>query len=198
MPKLLDKLVDRMTLWTLRRSEVGRVDNVGLASLRGNGHAFSRVIESSLRLIREQDARRYARVNNHVSWIVNQIYSAAGANYQPSIRAIFLEFDELRDLPPDIVIAIYATVIIHEATHGLLESRGIHMTADNRVQIERLCTLEQNRFGAGLSAREPGRYPSALLHFDFDEGCWEPEWKKTRAERTVSFIKRSLADRKIG
>jgi hypothetical protein len=185
-----------MTLWSIRGSEKARFDGIGLADVRGHGSLFSQVIQSSLRPIQQQDARRYARVKRHISWIVNQITNALGAQYQPRIRTIFLQFDELRELQSDVVIAFYACIIIHEATHGEIESRGIEWSADNRLRIERLCTLEQNRFAAKLSAREPERYPATLSHFSDDQRLWASEWKKGRGEKAISLIKRSLADRK--
>jgi len=196
MPAFLDRFVDRIMLWSIRGSETGRFDGIGLANFRRQGQSFTKTIESSLRLIQEQDPRRYARVKRHIAWIVNQVNSAAGAQYQPSIRTLFLQFDEARDLQPDVVTAFCASIIVHEATHGMIEARGIRMSEGNRMRIERICTLEQNRFAARLSAHDPERYPPALLRFDADERYWAPEWKKSGRERAVSFIKRSLADRK--
>ncbi len=198
MPAFLDKLVDRMMLWSMRGSEAGRFDGIRLANFRGKGDSFTGTIQSSLRLIQEQDPRRYARVKHHIAWIVNQVNSALGAQYQPSIRTLFLQFDEARDLPPDVVTAFHACIVVHEATHGLIESRGIAMSEANRARIERLCTSEQNRFAARLSAHDPNRYPAALLHFSDDQRYWASEWKKSGGARAISFIKRSLADRKSG
>jgi hypothetical protein len=178
MPTFLDKFVDRMMLWSIRGSETGRFDGIGLADFRGHADSFSRIIQSSLRLIQEQDPRRYARVKQHISWIVNQVNNALGAQYQPRIRTLFLQFDEARDLQPDVVIAFYACILVHEATHGVIESRGIGMSAGNGVRIERLCTSEQNRFAGRLSAHDPERYPPALLQFSADERYWASEWKK--------------------
>ncbi len=198
MPRFLDKFMDRMMLWSIRGSERSRFDGIGLVDFRGQGDSFPKVIEAALRLIQEHDARRYARVKQHIAWIVNQVSSALGAQYQFSIRTLFVQFDEARDLPPDVVIAFHACLIVHEATHGLIESRGIKLSAENEVQIERLCTAEQNRFAAMLSGRDPVRYPSALLQHKFDARHWEPEWRKGGGEKAVSFVKRWLGDRKTG
>ena len=198
MAAFLDKLVDRIMLWSMRGSETGRFDGIGLANLRGHGDSFTKTIRSSLQLIQEQDPRRYARVKRHIAWIVNQVNSALGAQYQPRIRTLFLQFEEAPELSPDVLIGLHASVIVHEATHGMIESRGIEMSEVNRLQIERLCTAEQNRFAARLSASDPERYPAALLHFNADERYWTPEWRKTGGQRAISFIKRSLADRQRG
>jgi hypothetical protein len=196
MPTFLDKFVDRMMLWSIRGSETGRFDGIGFANFRDHGDSFTKTIQSSLKLIQEQDPRRYARVKKHIAWIVNQVNNALGAQYQPSIRTYFLQFEEAPELPPDVFIAFCASFIVHEATHGVIHSRGIEMSEANRLQIERLCTMEQDRFAARLSALDPERYPRPLLHFTPDESYWASEWKKTGTGRALSFIKRSLADRR--
>jgi hypothetical protein len=198
MPSFLHKFVDRMVLWSIRGSVKSRFDGIGLADMRGDGDSFSNIIQASLRLIQEQDPRRYARVKQHIAWITNQINNAMGAQYEPSIRTLFLEFDEAGELQLDVVIAHYACIIVHEATHGLIDSRGIKMSTETAVRIERLCTAEQNRFAVRLSARDPARYPSVLLQHNFDARYWEPEWKKGGGERASSFAKHWLHDRKTG
>lgn len=198
MPEFLDKLVDRMMVWSLRTSKARRFDGIGLVDFRGRGDSFAQVIECSLRLVQEHDARRYARIRKHIAWIVNQINSEAGAQYQPSIRACFMQFEEAPELQRDVFIAFHACILVHEATHGVIGSRGIEMTAENSVRIERLCTTEQNRFSARLSDYDPARYPRELLQFKFDEGYWAPEWKKSGSERGASFIKRWFSDRNTG
>jgi hypothetical protein len=183
-----------MVLWSLRTSKANYFDGIGLVDFRGSGNSFSETMRCSLRLIQEQDTRRYARVTKHIVWIVNQINNALGAQYEHSIHALFVQFDDAPDLSRDLVIAIHAILLIHEATHGVIESRGIRLTTDNRVQIERLCTTEQNRFAARLSAYDAVRYPLELLQCKFDARDWEPEWQRNRAERGISFVKRWLAD----
>ena len=198
MPRLLDKLVDRMMLWSMRKGEGGRFDGIGLVDNRGHDDSFLQVMQCSLRLIQEHDARRYARIKRHISWIVNQVCNALGGQYQPSIRACFLQFDPAPDLSRDVVIAFWACMLVHEATHGVIETRGIKMRTENRVRIERLCTAEQNRFATRLTGHDPARYPAVLLQHKFDAGYWEPEWKKGGGERAASFVRRSLVDRKTG
>ncbi len=198
MPAFLDNLVWRAMLWSIRKSETGRVDSIGLASFRGHGDSFTKTIESALRLIKEQDPRRYARVKRHIAWVVNQVNSALGAQYQPKMRTLFLQFEEAPEVPPDVLIALYASTIVHEATHGVIEARGIEMSEANRLKIERLCVAEQNRFVAILRARDPERYPPCYLNFRADERYWAPEWEKSPAQRALSYIKRLRADGKAG
>lgn len=196
MPPFLKNVMRRVTLWSMRKSETGRFDGIGLASFRRNGDSFTKTIGSALHLIKEQDPRRYARVKRYIAWIVNGINNALGAQYQPELRTLFLQFEEAPEVPPDVLIALYASIIIHEATHGVIEQRGIQMSETNQLKIERLCTAEENRFVAILHARDPERYPSCFLNFDADKYHWASEWNKSRLQRGLSFIKRSWADRK--
>lgn len=199
MPKFLDKFADQMMLWSLRHDDKGiSFDGIGLVDYRGHGNSFFDTLQCSLRLIQEQDPRRYARVRKHILWIVNQVNSELGAQYLFSIRTCLLLFEDIQDLPRDFNIAFWAAGLVHEATHGVIESRGIKMTDGNWVQIERLCTTEQNRFTAKLSARDPARYPPELLQFTFDKQYWSPEYSKSRAERSWSFTKRLFTDRRTG
>ena len=41
---------------------------------------------------------------------------------------------------------MYAASIVHEATHGYLKAKGIKTTEGNKTKIERICTVEENRF----------------------------------------------------
>jgi hypothetical protein len=195
MPKLLHKLVDRMELWALRGSEVTRLDGIGLSDLRGHPASFRQTIECSLRLIRENDARRYARVRREIRWIVNRVTGENGASYCRDNRTLSIEFTDRVGETEDIRAALNACIIVHEATHGTLLSRGIAYKPHNRVHIERLCVAEQNRFAAKLAAGDPERYPANLLHEDFRAGYWHSEWTGSRLKRAFSYLSRRLADR---
>jgi hypothetical protein len=185
-----------MDLWAFMCNEVARVDGIGLADLRRHPASFRETIKSSLRLIREIDFRRYRRVCREIAWIVNRVTgSSSGADYYRSIRTCNIEFTDAVGETQDIRIAIYACVLIHEATHGALDSRGIPYAAYNRVKIERLCVTEQNRFAARLTAIDPERYPEERLHETFIAGHWHADWTATPTQRRVSYLSRLFSDR---
>ena len=165
-----------------------------MVDFRRRDELFLQIMQYALELIKERDPRRFARVRKHIAWIVNQVNSSLGADYQPHTRICCLQFEEAPELERDVFIAFHACILVHEATHGLIQSNGIEFTSDNRVRIERLCTTEQNRFAARLSACDPNRYPSALLQFPFDKRHWESEWEKSGLERANSFAKRWITD----
>jgi hypothetical protein len=199
MRALFDKLNDRIALFGFRLGEVGCFDGIHLAHVRWRNDSrecFRSTIEGSLRLIRERDPRRYARVKRHVQWIVNRVANTLGAEYRWGIRACSLELQDLREVSHDVHVAFHACLIIHEATHGALESRGVACDEKNRSRVERLCVVEQNRFAAKLARSDPERYPAQLLHFEFDESYWQREWTASPLQGRKAFLSRFLADRK--
>jgi hypothetical protein len=119
-----------------------------------------------------------------------------GIEYNSRIRACSIEFFTIPDVSEDILAAGHACFLVHEATHGVIESRGIQYDGLNRVRIERLCLAEQNRFAARLAAADPERYPLNLLHMDFDESYWKGEWTAGRPRRILTFLSRWCNDRK--
>jgi len=130
----------------------------------------ARTIEA-IELIKVADQRRFSRVRRHISYIVN--VSAQESNgtgeYEPLIGICYVCFANYAivsgdDIDPAEVpktrvvtdgvaaaygglpVISYALTLIHEATHGAVEARGIRYTWENRIRIERLCFLEETRF----------------------------------------------------
>lgn len=194
MSNFLPKIVDRAILWVARRNEVGLLDGIRLADMRDRGDAFCDTMLNSLRLVREHDPRRYARIKCFIHWIINAP-TTLSARYDFSIRTCFIEFyDEIPGLTPRGLASLYATILIHESTHGLIESKGIEYEGDRRARIEHACTKEQNRFAARLVALDPAQYPKQDLLQDFDPSQWQEEWDKSRLLRGFSILSRSWKD----
>ena len=148
MSKFIQRLVNRGYLWVQRKNEVARFDGIILADIRRRSPHFKATLLAALQLIRDHDPRRFARVQRHIAWIVNcdwELGLAAEYNYE--IRTCTIDFKEP---PPDcaemISAGLYARRIIHEATHGVVLSRGIAYAPELRVRIEELCVTEENRF----------------------------------------------------
>lgn len=173
-------------------SEVGRFEGIGLAHLRWRDDSralFRETMLAARRLIQERDSRRLERVKRHLKWITNAVSNTTGASYEHAIQTCNLELQDLRDVSWDVHVAFHACLIIHEATHGTVEARGISYNEKNRGRIERLCTTEQNRFAARLSAFDPDRYPAKLLQLTFDEDLWHGEWTMTRGEWRLAVLR---------
>ncbi len=197
MRKIITKLLDKGILWGLRGSEVGRFDGIGLADLRTHGDSFRRTMEESLCLVRDHAPRRYAQIKCFIHWIANRMDSkGSGGGYDFSIRTCHLEFyDEFPGLVRDVMVAVYACILVHESTHGRIESLGIQYRGDDRARVERLCVQEQNRFAAKLVALDPDRYPASCLLVDFKASDWQEHWSMTPLGRGLSLLSRTWADR---
>lgn len=197
MRKLLVRLSDVGLLWTVRHSEVARFDGIGLADVRRRGDSFARTIGHSLRLVKELDARRYARITRLIRWIVNGVYvKGTVATYFLSIRTCWVQFeDDFPELTEDILAGIYACMLVHESTHGVIASRGIKYSPANRTRIERLCVTEETRFAERLVASDPARYPSSVFVLDFAAEHWDDYWTQGPLEKSLSILSRTLTDR---
>ena len=185
MRTLLNKLGHRGKLWLNRISEVERWGGIILADFRNRRHQtphFRDTILSSLQLLQRADPRRFRRVQQHIAWITNCTLPRAGAEYAHAIRTCYLEFQEPNgefDIP--YLIGWYACVLVHEATHGVIRSRGILYSPALRERIEQLCVREEQRFVRRLSAIDPEL--AARLPHDFDPRDWNWYWYATPFER---------------
>lgn len=185
-------------LWrtAIKGREVDCVDGITLVDVRRRGGGFRETMGHSLQLLREHDHKRYLRVKRHIRWIVNSVTKGGGASYRHGEQACLIEFREsLPGLDADAFCAWYAGTLVHESTHGVIETHGITYRGPNRLRIERLCVAEQNRFWAGLEAAAPGRYPLDLLYRAFDPADWQESWTAGPWKRAVSFLRRWAADR---
>ena len=186
-------LAGRMILWGARGSEVGQFDGIRLANMRTSGGSFKQTLENSLGLIRQHDLRRYARVRGQIRWIVNNKTPSGEMEYLEELQLCMFEFFEPPWLGREVLAAIYASFLVHEATHGRIFSRGIPYDAKTRMRIERLCTREQNRFGARLAAVDPIRYPPDMLRFNFDESYWKEAGEGANLKKGISYVLRCLS-----
>lgn len=77
----------------------------------------------------------------------------------------------------------YAQLLVHEATHGFLDEKGIQYDKGRREKVERLCRLEEYRFALHI---EPGYADTGVQPFDSEwyEMYWDDkargaaEWKR--------------------
>jgi len=189
MRKRRKNLADRLKLWTLRLMRATRFDGIRIVDLRKGGDSFEHTIAEALRLVREHDPRRYKRITRHIDWIVNELALSGGLEYEKGTRVCSVEFYEATGIAQELLAAVYACGLVHEATHGAISSHGIPYDAEKRSRIERLCVKEQNRFVRRLAQADPERYPLELLHIDFDESDWKPAWTMNRWQK----IRRALS-----
>jgi hypothetical protein len=185
-------------LRAIRAEEVSAGDGIALCDLRKRGDSFRPTMEAALRIIKEQDSRRYARVARYIHRVVNAVSNCGlQGRYFFETRMFMLEFrDGVTGISDDALAAFYACVLVHESTHGVLAARRIGYSGKNRPRIERLCVTEQNRFAVRLATTDPARYPIDLLHIDFDETDWRQSWNTGRLKSGFSLVWRAFKDKK--
>jgi hypothetical protein len=184
--RTLMNLAKGAILWIQSRGEVAQFEGIILADLRNRrnqtGH-FRETLLAALRLLKETDPCRFARVRRRLSWIVQTTLSPLiGAQYHHEVRTCAIDFIEPSpEYDSEYLIGCYACTLIHEATHGAIQSRGILSTPKLRSRIEYLCVREEQRFVIRLTLTQPALADRLYREFDFSE--WEPSWRTTPAER---------------
>ncbi len=108
--------------------------------------SFVSTTVAALDLIQATDRLRFARVQREIRFIIQTIV-ASPAQYRRLSRTCSVD---LRHFPfyefPDFSLKAYACVLVHEATHGYLHSKGVPHIVRLRPRIEKICTIEAIRF----------------------------------------------------
>ena len=145
-------------------------------------------------LIRRVDPRRYIRVQRQIGYIVDARGTAVGS-YRERHRVCQIDFTRF---PCDWLhtdsstyewyLAGYAALIVHEATHGYLYSRGVPYTRTTRAFSERMCVTEQQRFAARLQSE---RFDFAHdLVAEYDPEDWRESWNRTKWQRWIADVRK--------
>jgi len=140
--------------WFLRTRNVGAIEGVVLIDYYKNTLHFRETFASALEGLRHTDPRRYERVRLYIRYIMNFPIGYSGAGYIQHLKAFATSFQ-----PPPSEAAVrksaiwYASMLVHEATHGLLHARNIPFNSRSRERVEQLCSKEEHRFldRAGLT-----------------------------------------------
>ncbi|MCB8932531.1 MAG: hypothetical protein M9921_07065 [Fimbriimonadaceae bacterium] len=140
----------------------------------------------ALDLVESADPRRMARIQRELDYIVDtELSSLASYTAGRICNVDFTKFEVARQ--PEWLLPMYASSIIHEATHGTLYARGLPYTKRNRLRIERICRAEENRFLSQVSTRW-----GENLRRPFDPGDWK---RKSRVARARSLWRSIQANR---
>jgi len=75
--------------------------------------------------------------------------------------------------------------IIHEDTHGFLCTKGFEYTPKNRVQTEKICGVEENRFFTKLDYE----FKDQLIK-PFDEKDWNFSWHASKWNQMKALLQR--------
>lgn len=147
----------------------------------GDDDAFVRDTMRAVDLIESLDPRRFRILQREIRYIVNQELVSSGAYVRP-LRACEVDFGRYHlDQEGDQYgryFAHYILTLVHEATHGRLESMGFPYTPALRVWLERMCVTEEQRFARRLKASYCD-FGTALVPRFIPER-WAPYWSGGR------------------
>ena len=146
---------------------------------------FFKISKEAIDLIAKTDQRRFRRVQNELKYIINQEL-LSGGEYRRRIHACVIDFGRYEfDKDYEWCLYQYAGTIIHEATHGYLFAKKINYTLENKVQIEKICCTEENRFFKKLDCE----FKDQLIE-KFDEKGWDFCWHASKWEKTKAMWQR--------
>ena len=109
---------------------------------------FTTMVGRALRLVEQTDSLRFARIGRFVRYVrPTALLGETAAQYVRFSKLCLMDWRKIRcPDDPNLTVLSSAIVLVHEATHGQLFSRGVRHTRARRSPIERLCVLEEARF----------------------------------------------------
>ena len=179
-----------LQVYSFDSSRIGHVDGISIcdSTLSGDEHSqdrFLRVTQKALGLLRTLDPRRHCRVCRQLKYIVNMPLGMAVAQYQRNLQACPVDAEKWFILGHENNARFFACVLVHEATHGVLEEKLILYTKDKRERIESLCHKEEYRFGLHFGQEWADQHVGP-----FRPELWESSWNGIFVDRVVALWKR--------
>jgi len=195
-PMSIVSFVDRVMLRRIERrlrstDEAHRVEGIALVDYALYTPYFRQTFAAALGLIKLKDPRRFRRICRYVKGIVALPMGYVQAGYVEQLQVCTVRFDPPPSKEKLAQWAVwYASIVVHEATHGLLHARGIPYDERYRERIERLCIKEEHRFLRPLLTPESVTRMEKMRTFNSDAYRWHwasPFWQRWR--RSVQYKK---------
>jgi hypothetical protein len=166
--------------WFLRRNSLGKIDGVVIcdvgSSTKQTELAFLAATQEAMAFVKWHDIRRYRRICKQFDIIVNALIATPGAyDRTRKCRIDYLKYFTSPD--PNWNLRYFACVLVHEATHGVISERGIIYDKERRERIERLCSMEEQRF---IQRADPDWAQAHFLPFDAEN--WKSYWDVTQGD----------------
>ena len=199
--KVALKVASTLELWLIKKSCLGHIDGIAICDMsmvQQNRENFLNLTRQAMALVKSIDSRRYRRVCRHLEFIVN-MELISGGNYARRLKICRVDYSRFTSADSLWNVRQYAQLLIHEATHGLLDEMGIQYEKARRERVEKLCRLEEYRFALHF---ESGYADVGVPPFDSEwyEKYWDDktrraaEWKRLweaikasrKAEKEVS------------
>ncbi len=205
--------IERFFFWVSPWEDYDKVQ-IGVHGCCKDTDHIASMVRQALDLIRNTSPFRFTRFQREVRqiWVAPILYNLA--QWEHEHRRCVLNSDYVEN--PATTVAELASTLIHEATHGRLETLGFKYHEDRRIDIERICFTEEIRFARRLPegekiirdnerqiARPPSDWTNANMHrAELEAGLEElrqmncPRWLYNLVERKVrKRIQRSQAGR---
>lgn len=158
-------------------------DGIKIANIDGDeplGQRFRRDTIDALALIKSHDPRRYHRIQRQIKYLANSRGFGFGS-YNPFQKVCQVDYQRFVDRAGsgerEWHLWQYASIIVREATSGVIHSRRILYVPASRDRIERLRHTEQSRFAKRADTEE--RQWSESLVGEFDQHYWNKVWAST-------------------
>lgn len=120
--------------------------------------ALTEVVEA-LELVRQMDARRFRRIKQSIKQIVLANWSVKDVGvYKPLNHVCLLTKLPVPENARFLAAYAYASVLVHEATHGVLDQQRFPYLKANRRRIENLCKKEEERFMVKVARSNTGKW----------------------------------------
>jgi hypothetical protein len=168
-------------LWekaTLARHDgVSLVDHSPNEDLRDD---FVRRMVEALELVRLEDPRRYKRVLMHFCFIVQHDLPFRSAQYWRWPSACLVDYSKF-GFPkhPQAALVLLAATLVHEATHAMLFHRGVPYISRTRLDVERICYLEETRFVGRINRNlEAGWMERRFKPKELEEALRRYRWRR--------------------
>ena len=189
--RFLNKIFAKIETNIYKSNFVGESFGVKISDMRNKNDRYKDIIISSLKLIKKHDPKRFKRVTNNISWVINSANTVKyDGKYNALTKGCFINFENY-DNNQELVSAFYAGIIIKEATSGFIYSKGIKFTEKTRIQRLRICYSEMNRFYK-IIEKNLKQYEGLLIQ-EYDEQAWERTRKPSKWKAfyyTIIRIKR--------
>ncbi len=169
---------------SLQEHYIGEVDGIPVSDVLKKELDFLKAVRKSMTLIQELDPRRHRRICRQLKHIVNVPLVSAGL-YGHDLRMCVVDADKIFFRTYENNIRMLACILIHEATHGVLEDKLILYTKEKRERIEGLCHKEEFRFAKRLEPGWAERYVGP-----FRPELWKLAWDGTLYQRLAALITR--------
>jgi hypothetical protein len=123
-----------------------------LRTVKTEQNNFLERTKQALDLVQKYDSRRFRRIQRCCKNIANKEL-VSGGSYQSVTKTCSIDLSHYHfEQHPKWYLHQYASTLVHEATHGLMDANAIPYNKALRLRIERLCNQEERRFLSRIHA----------------------------------------------